>query len=77
MRGKCKHPKMELPHMRHLPVSAPSFGLCLGLILMLSGAPWWLTVSGLLLGAPFFVAVCYVVCTVIQPCDQAARHPRR
>lgn len=63
--------------MRHLPVSAPSFALCLGLVLMLSGASWWLTAAGLLLGAPLFAAVCYIVCTAILPCDPAARRERR
>lgn len=63
--------------MRHLPVSAPSFGLCLGLVLMLSGASWWTAAAGLLLGAPLFVAGCYVVCTFILPCDPAVRRQRR
>ena len=63
--------------MKHLPVSAPSFALCLGLGLMLSGASWWLAAAGFLLGAPFFVAVCYVVCTAILPCDLAARRQHR
>ncbi|OED47361.1 hypothetical protein [Leisingera sp. S232] len=63
--------------MRHLPVSAPSFAVASGVVLMLFGAPWWLAAAALLLGAPFFVAVCYVICTAVLPCDPALRKQRR
>lgn len=59
--------------MRHLPVSAPSFAVFLSCILMVFGAPWWLVLCAVVLGAPVFVALFYVSYRCANPRSGANR----
>lgn len=62
-------PRVGSSSMKHLPVSAPSFAVLLGGLLMLFNAPWWLILAAFLLGAPLFVAVFYVIDTHMRSCE--------
>lgn len=55
--------------MTHLPISAPMFAVLQTLAALLLGLPWWVVLGCLLLGAPVFVLVSYIVCTMIYPCS--------